>query len=584
MALTKVSYSMIQGAVINALDYGVVTDGTNTTASLQLAITAAAGKALYLPSGTYSTTTALTLPANITIFGDGPTKSIVKRIGSGTDNLFVATDISNISFKQMGFYGNSQASTALNGDAIFYTQTISSTVANKNIYIDYCNFDNFKGDNWVYIANANTTYTINNIRVTNCNFTSYTGNCRDGTSIGVASNCITITGTNVVGGAKVVDIWVENNVANNYYIKMFFAMYYGCERAHVVSNTVLSNGLDPAIANDTGAYAFLAYGGTAKCNNVSYIDNIVEGVKSCGFYNAGTTNLRIIGNRVYSQTDTIVSTLPKGAYICNSTQNVIIANNQAEAILAYGVYFIPPSNPSDGNMDIHISGNNLKTCATGIYIFQGNGESRNINVDNNTITNFTAFGIRLASSGAYTMQEVYIHDNLITTTTASTYGIIYASLDANYVIYTVDISNNTVATPSTGIQYNSVTAGYISIDNNKFLGDFSAYALDIAGCTKMIVADNSFINQSTGYCFNSTGAQGSLKNTIFENCATSRIVVSTGSNDFGLDAPNWTPIGIGPFMQNLVAVEAGSAASKYVNNGWYYTGTAWLEQRTLTGN
>jgi polygalacturonase len=571
--------------IISVKDFGAVGDGsTDDTAAIQAAVTAATGIALYFPSSTYATTTAITLPSNITIFGDGPTKSVIKRIGAGTDNLFVGTDISNINFRQIGFYGNSQATNSDNGDAIFYTQTISSVVSNKGIYIDYCNFDNFKGDNWVYIGNANTTYALTDIRITNCKFTSYTGNCRNGSSIGVASNCITMTGTNAASGAKIYDIWVENNVANNYFIKMFFAMYYGCERAHVVSNTVLSNGLDSAIANDTGAYAFLAYGGLAVCNNVSYIDNIVEGVKSCGFYNAGTTNLRIIGNRVYSQTDTVTTNLPKGAFICNSTQNVIIANNQAESIAVYGVYFIPPSNPSDGDMNIQISNNNLKTCGTGVYLFQGNGESRNITVDNNNITNFTSFGIRLASFGTYTMQEVYIHDNLIITTTASTYGIIYASLDSNYVIYTIDISNNTIATPTTGIQYNNISAGYISIDNNKFIGNFSSYAIDIANNTKMIVTNNWFINQSTGYCFNSTGSQGSLKNNIFENCATNRIVVSTGSNDFGLDAPNWTPTGIGPFMQNLVAVEAGSASSKYVNNGWYYSGTAWLEQRTLTGN
>jgi hypothetical protein len=39
----------------------------------------------------------------------------------------------------------------------------------------------------------------------------------------------------------------------------------------------------------------------------------------------------------------------------------------------------------------------------------------------------------------------------------------------------------------------------------------------------------------------------------------------------------------GWFVQNLNPVEAGVAASKYVNTGWRYT-TSWLQQRTLTGN
>lgn len=52
MALTKVSYSMINGEVINALDYGVVGDGTtDDTAALILAINAAAtlGKVVFIP-------------------------------------------------------------------------------------------------------------------------------------------------------------------------------------------------------------------------------------------------------------------------------------------------------------------------------------------------------------------------------------------------------------------------------------------------------------------------------------------------------------------------------------------------------
>lgn len=56
MSLTKVTYSMIQGAALNVLDYGAVGDGiTNDTAAIQAAINAAeAGNgSVYLPVGNY---------------------------------------------------------------------------------------------------------------------------------------------------------------------------------------------------------------------------------------------------------------------------------------------------------------------------------------------------------------------------------------------------------------------------------------------------------------------------------------------------------------------------------------------------
>jgi polygalacturonase len=57
MALTKVTYAMIEGAVFNVLDFGAVGDGVaNDQAACQAAINAAVaagGGAVYFPSGTY---------------------------------------------------------------------------------------------------------------------------------------------------------------------------------------------------------------------------------------------------------------------------------------------------------------------------------------------------------------------------------------------------------------------------------------------------------------------------------------------------------------------------------------------------
>lgn len=85
MALTKVSYSMIAGQYVNALDYGADSTGVaDSTVALQAAIDAAQGRVVYVPAGTYRVTNTLAYNSAATfgftspglkIVGDGMTKT-----------------------------------------------------------------------------------------------------------------------------------------------------------------------------------------------------------------------------------------------------------------------------------------------------------------------------------------------------------------------------------------------------------------------------------------------------------------------------------------------------------------------------
>jgi hypothetical protein len=73
MALTKASFSMINGAYYNVLDYGAVGDGTtDSTAAIQAAIEAAqaSAKPVYIPAGNYLVTDTLTVYNGTQITGD----------------------------------------------------------------------------------------------------------------------------------------------------------------------------------------------------------------------------------------------------------------------------------------------------------------------------------------------------------------------------------------------------------------------------------------------------------------------------------------------------------------------------------
>jgi len=77
MSLTKVSYSMIQGAVVNVLDYGADPTGVASSQSAFVAALAT-NKSVYIPAGTYLVTGSLVLPEGKAMFGDGPTLSNIQ--------------------------------------------------------------------------------------------------------------------------------------------------------------------------------------------------------------------------------------------------------------------------------------------------------------------------------------------------------------------------------------------------------------------------------------------------------------------------------------------------------------------------
>lgn len=102
MSLTKVSYSMIQGAVFNALDYGADPTGVaDSTAAIQAAINAAyalslgnitvpydvirkGGSTVYLPAGAYKTTATVELKEGVTLQGAGRFSTVITSAYDGT--------------------------------------------------------------------------------------------------------------------------------------------------------------------------------------------------------------------------------------------------------------------------------------------------------------------------------------------------------------------------------------------------------------------------------------------------------------------------------------------------------------------
>ena len=82
MTLTKVSYSMINGAQLNVLDYGAdPTGATDSTSAIQAAIDAvsAQGGTVYIPAGLYLVNSTITVAESfVNVVGDGGQASLLK--------------------------------------------------------------------------------------------------------------------------------------------------------------------------------------------------------------------------------------------------------------------------------------------------------------------------------------------------------------------------------------------------------------------------------------------------------------------------------------------------------------------------
>ena len=89
MSLTKVSYSMISGAIINALDYGAVGDGvTDNQIAITNAVAAAnaTGASLYFPTGSYKVSVGgFQVTGGVKVFGDGPSSAIFSTAAAATN-------------------------------------------------------------------------------------------------------------------------------------------------------------------------------------------------------------------------------------------------------------------------------------------------------------------------------------------------------------------------------------------------------------------------------------------------------------------------------------------------------------------
>ena len=151
MSLTKATYSMIQGAPVNVLDFipaGTNTATTNCSAFIQAAINSlTTSGAIYVPAGEYLLTSTITFPEELYIefFGDGSLRTIFTFNGTGNAIQASSNTSNKIRVNMSGFY---------------LQRTGGNTTATNGIFMKNCQYSSNLVDVYVNGFSKAGTQTI----------------------------------------------------------------------------------------------------------------------------------------------------------------------------------------------------------------------------------------------------------------------------------------------------------------------------------------------------------------------------------------------------------------------------------------
>lgn len=376
MALTKTTYSMIQGAAHNVLDYGADPTGV---ASSTLAFNSAvsSGGTVYVPSGTYKldgkvtlsvNNTTLHLAANVTlllsgvpatqspfgnqihvvandcaVIGSGPS-SLLQITGGSQANAVGILHHSGFLVRDLTIDGDKANGSAASDDTFMSGVSIVVTTAggatsDANATVDNCEIRNFLqyGVN-IYGDQAN------GVKVVNCNIHD-NGKAGDALSVGAG----------IVATRAVSDFCAANNVLKNNKQHGIFCSSAGQTGAYynISNNSAHQNGGSGIAFIEQLNYASVAGVGLSEIcitgNNCN--GNSTHGIAISTFDNVGLlTHITVVGNvcngntqyGIISQSNAAPNNVSKITVVGNTTNNngsqgVFVSSNAkfVEGVLAY---------------------------------------------------------------------------------------------------------------------------------------------------------------------------------------------------------------------------------------------------------
>lgn len=324
MALTKVTYSMIQGAAFNVLDYGIKGDGvTDDTDAIQALLRTASGNGpVYFPAGTYMVRTNQILPGNVNkrgiqipsnselILDQNATIQAITN-GDATYNVLCVYLVDNVTIRGGTIRGDADTHTP----SAFFNGICLRIQGSTNIVVEGVSFTKGYADGCAIVYDDITAPypECKNVRLINCNSTY---NNRNGLSV------IGCDGGSVVGGnysynfgegntecgidiepnstkpsasgpSAVSNFAVSGIVAQfNGFTGIALAGYGNILNVSVTGNTLGNNG-----AAGISLTKIITAGVTNILSDISIVGNASSTENTIAY--DGITNLSVVGNKPY---------------------------------------------------------------------------------------------------------------------------------------------------------------------------------------------------------------------------------------------------------------------------------------------
>lgn len=383
--------------VLSAKDFGAGGLGIgNDDAHIQAAINQAAlaHGAVYLPAGTYNLSAALSIPAGVTLFGDGY-GTILQVTATGVYGLTVNA-VGDVEIRSLRLQGQGQ----LGGSASAIQLTDASRVRIRNVWVDA-----WEDQGIEVTRSAGTTY-CQYVEVEDCVLTNCTASYAGCGVVFWGAKSSAIRGCRAIGNRigfsfnDATDCLMEGNRA---------------ESSGQIGLTVdgISAGAGVAarnllIGNHALNTATTTYGGIYIGNHASdtlLSGNICSGNTGAGIrFNGNPANAILKGNHLLSN--------GLAGILIGQSSNVVIQGNHARGNGQEGIYV-------DQTDDTVIEGNfctgndTLGTSKAGILL----NESKRSSVTGNRCTGQT-YGIRFAQSAILLDDVICAANNVIGNTTA----------------------------------------------------------------------------------------------------------------------------------------------------------------------